>query len=341
MKIFKLLIILSFLLQACTSLHTRHLESDARIIVSEFIYDEAPFPQCHASTILETDSGLMAAWFGGTYESHPDVSIYVSTRQQGKWSDPMLVADGIQNDSLRYPCWNPVLVKRDNGDIILFYKAGPNPREWWGCYKVLAAGEKNWSASQRLPDSFLGPVKNKSFELTDGTYLHPSSFETNEKWGICLEKSDQELGKWERTEIDNRHFNAIQPAILKHKKKTLQMLCRSRENRIVESWSYDLGKSWTPLAETGLVNNNSGIDAVTLRNGLHLLVCNPIEKGRNKLSLLVSPDGNEWKELLVLEDQPVGEFSYPAIIEDKDGTVHITYTYNRVKMKYLALSITP
>lgn len=335
----KLLIILIFISQACTSVHTRYTHATAEVTVSEFIYNEASFPSCHASTILETDSGVMAAWFGGTYESHPDVGIYVSTRQQDKWSDPLLVADGIQNDTLRYPCWNPVLIQRDNGDILLFYKVGPNPREWWGCYKVLAAGEKYWSASQRLPDSFLGPIKNKSFRLEDGTLLHPTSWETSEKWAIYLETSNQEPADWNRIEIDNRHFNAIQPTILKHEKNTLQMLCRSREKRIVETWSYDLGKSWSPLAETALVNNNSGIDAVTLTNGLHLLVCNPIEEGRNKLSLLVSSDGKAWRELLVLEDQPEGEFSYPAIIEGEDGTVHITYTYNRVKIKYLTVSI--
>jgi alpha-L-rhamnosidase len=35
--------------------------------IEEFIYDEAPFKSCHASTIAETQSGLYAAWFGGTH----------------------------------------------------------------------------------------------------------------------------------------------------------------------------------------------------------------------------------------------------------------------------------
>ncbi len=311
----------------------------AGLMHSEFIYEKAPFPQCHASTIIETKNGLLAAWFGGTYESHPDVSIYTSTRKGGKWSDPVLVADGVLNDSIRYPCWNPVLLKRTNGDILLFYKTGPNPREWWGNFMISDDDGEHWSSDHRLPLNFLGPVKNKSLTLKNGNMLHPSSYETSEKWGICLEMSDEELKTWEKIDIDNRHFNAIQPTILVHKNNTLQMLCRSREKRIVETWSYDLGKHWTPLAETALVNNNSGIDAVTLRNGLHLLVCNPIEQGRNKLVLLASVDGKEWKELLVFEDKPEGEFSYPAIIEGNDGLVHVTYTYNRERIKHLALTV--
>ena len=117
------------------------------------------------------------------------------------------------------------------------------------------------------------------------------------------------------------------------------MLCRSREKSIVETWSGDMGKTWSPLKAIPVANNNSGIDAVTLRDGLQLLVCNPVEKGRNKLSLLASGDGKEWNEITVLEDQLEGEFSYPAIIQGKDGRVHITYTYNRKTIKYISMVI--
>ena len=93
------------------------------------------------------------------------------------------------------------------------------------------------------------------------------------------------------------------------------------------------------MQATTLINNNSGIDAVSLDNGLQLLICNPIERGRNKLNILASIDGENWKEIIVLEDQLKGEFSYLAIIKGKDGTIHVTYTYNRVKVKYVHLEI--
>ena len=78
---------------------------------------------------------------------------------------------------------------------------------------------------------------------------------------------------------------------------------------------------------------------MTLESGSHLLVRNPIKKGRNKISLFDSADGITWEELLVLEDESIGEFSYPAIIQAKDGTVHISYTFNRTKVKYLHLKV--
>ena len=311
----------------------------AEILASGMIYQKASFPSCHASTVVETKAGLLAAWFGGTREKHPDVCIYMSANNNGIWSTPELVADGIINDTLRYPCWNPVLFKRDDGDVILYYKVGPSPQEWWGMYKISQDDGKTWSAAKKIPDDLLGPIKNKPAKINQGKILYPTSFETPAKWNIYVETSDQDLNNWEKTEIDNNGFNAIQPAILFHKKGKIQMLCRSREKRIVETWSDDNGKTWTPLKTTSVINNNSGLDALSLNKGLHLLVCNPVEKGRNKLSLLFSTDGKNWNDLMIMEDQPAGEFSYPAIIQGKDGSVHITYTYNRSTIKYVNVKI--
>ena len=310
-----------------------------KILTAEFIYETAPFPSCHASTIVETNEGLLAAWFGGTDESNPDVCIYTSSCIKGKWSAPVLAANGIENETLRYACWNPVLFKRDNSDIILYYKVGVNPREWWGMYKISTDQGNTWSASCKIPDHLLGPIKNKPCKLKSGTILYPTSIETKQGWNVYMEQSDQNLSHWEKTAIDNNGLNAIQPTILFHKDNKVQILCRSKEKKIAESWSADQGKTWSPLHLTNLPNNNSGIDAVTLTDGTHLLICNPIEKGRNKLALFTSQDGMEWSELIVLEDQPRGEFSYPAIIQGKDGTIHLTYTWNRVKIKYVHLQL--
>ena len=312
----------------------------AKLLTSEFIYETAPFPSCHASTIVETKEGMLAAWFGGTDEGNPDVCIYTSRLLNGKWSIPAMAADGVQNENLRYPCWNPVLFNRDNGDIILYYKVGPNPRDWWGMYKISKDHGKSWSEASRIPGLLLGPIKNKPERLKDGSILYPTSIETRQSWNVYMETSNQELTNWEKISIDNNGLHAIQPTLLFHKEGSLQILCRSKEKKIVESWSTDQGKTWTPLQKTSLPNNNSGIDAVTLKNGTHLLICNPIEKGRNKLAVLASEDGKNWNDLIVLEDLPKGEFSYPAIIEAEDGTIHITYTWNREKIRYVQVKLT-
>ncbi|MEK7718076.1 MAG: sialidase family protein [Bacteroidota bacterium] len=327
------------LLFASIPMHSYAAGIKAKILTAEFIYEKAPFPSCHASTIVETKEGFLAAWFGGTDESNPDVCIYTSSCIKGKWSTPVMAANGIENEAQRYACWNPVLFKRDNGDIILYYKVGVNPREWWGMYKISTDQGNTWSAASKIPDHLLGPIKNKPCKLRSGTILYPTSIETKQGWNVYMERSDQNLSHWEKTAIDNNGLNAIQPTILFHKDDKIQILCRSKEKKIVESWSTDQGKTWSPLHMTNLPNNNSGIDAVTLTDGTHLLICNPIEKGRNKLAVFSSEDGKIWDDVLVLEDQPKGEFSYPAIIQGEDGTIHLTYTWNRVKIKYVHFKI--
>lgn len=312
----------------------------AKVLETALIYESEPYPSCHASTILDTGNGMLAAWFGGTHEKHPDVSIYAAFYKNGKWEKPFRVADGVENELIRNPCWNPVLFKRNDGDIILYYKIGPSPSKWFGAYKISKDGGKTWSKEHRIPHNLLGPIKNKPVIAPDGGILYPTSIEDDLGWRIYMEHSNQDLSDWRKIAIDNNGFNAIQPSVLFYKDGSMQLLCRSKDKRIVESWSYDGGASWSKVQATSLPNNNSGTDAVTLADGVtQLLVYNPITQGRNKLALAASVDGKNWKDLLILEDQEKGEFSYPALIQGNDGKVYITYTYNRKQIKYAIVEI--
>lgn len=104
-----------------------------RILNSRFVYGLAPYPSCHASTIVQTGPRkLMAAWFGGTRESHPDVCIYGSEFADGAWSEPRLLASGTGTSGEPVPSYNPVLFKPTGGPLLLFYKAGIGPEKWRG-----------------------------------------------------------------------------------------------------------------------------------------------------------------------------------------------------------------
>lgn len=87
---------------------------------------------------------------------------------------------------------------------------------------------------------------------------------------------------------------------------------------------------------TSLPNPNSGLDAVTLRDGRQLIVYNHTASGRSPLNVAVSRDGKVWEAALTLESEP-GEFSYPAVIQSRDGMVHVTYTWNRVRIKHVEI----
>ena len=329
-------------------------EDDPAVVVSEFIYESAPFPECHASTIAQTTAGeIVAAWFGGTEERNPDVGIWVSRLQNGKWTRPVEVANGVQYTTPRgrvhrHPTWNPVLFQPKSGPLMLFYKAGPTPQTWWGMLTTSNDNGKTWSHPCRLPEGILGPIKNKPVQLANGDILCPTSNETNEsksKWSVHFEKTG-DLGKtWQKIGPvnDGVKIRAIQPSILFLGENRLLAIGRTRNDRIFEVASNDGGITWGEMKLGTLPNPNSGTDAVTLKDGRHLIVYNHVPGNpkswggkRTPLNVAVSKDGHTWQAALVLESQP-GEYSYPAVIQSCDGLVHITYTWKRKRIRHVVL----
>lgn len=314
------------------------------IVVDEFLYDKAPFPSCHSATIAETPTGLVAAYFGGTKERHPDVEIYISRQVNGQWLAPVSVANGIQADKTRLPTWNPVLYQVPGGDLILFYKIGPKPSEWWGLMRSSKDGGISWSEPTKLPEGYIGPVKNKPVLLSNGNLFCPSSKE-GKGWKIHFEVTADQGKTWRTVgPIESNDLDAIQPSILDHGQGKLQILARSRNRALVESWSTDQGETWSPLRKTTLPNNNSGTDAVTLKDGRQVLVYNHVlppgdlAKGpRTPLNVAVSKDGKNWSAALILEDSPISQYSYPAVIQTSDGLLHFIYTWRRQKIKHVVV----
>ena len=134
-------------------------------------------------------------------------------------------------------------------------------------------------------------------------------------------------------------INAIQPSVLIHSGGRLQAVGRTRSGRVFETWSEDGGGSWSPVTLTVLPNPNSGLDAVTLQSGRHLIVYNHTTRGRSPLNVSVSEDGMTWEAALVLERE-AGEYSYPAVIQTSDGLVHVTYTWRRQRIRHVVIDPT-
>jgi len=106
----------------------------------------------------------------------------------------------------------------------------------------------------------------------------------------------------------------------------------------------DNGVTWSPLVKTDLPNNNSGTDAVTLKDGRQLLVYNhvlppgkEVKGARTPLNVAISPDGKKWYAALILEDSPISQYSYPAVIQTSDGLVHFVYTWRRQRIKHVVV----
>ena len=325
-------------------------------IEREFVFgDERPFASCHASTVLPLPSGdVLVAWFGGSYESHGDVAIWLARRTATGWSAPRRVAD--ERD---VPHWNPVLCRSPGGRLHLFYKAGPNARDWWTRVKISEDDSRSWSDPVEPPllEGFtVGPVKDKTIVLSDGTWLAPTSRETESAWDAAVTISRDGGESWELggpVPIDHETFTGkgiIQPTLWESEPGAVHMLLRSTAGRIYRSDSKDGGRTWSTGYATELANNNSGIDLDRLPDGRLALACNPVDTSwgkRTPLVLTFSADGGRtWPTTVTLEDEdpPVdeervkldrahraNEFSYPAVVATGDEIL-VTYTWKRKRI---------
>ncbi len=307
---------------------------------SEFVFEKAPFPKCHASTIVELKNGdFLAAWFGGSNEGATDVAVWGARKAAGTWSAPTELAR--EPDAAIY---NPVLFHARDGVLWLSYKFGRSPSSWTGALRSSADEGTAWSPIRHLPAGLYGPIKNKPLLLDDGTVVAGTSVESFNSWTCWVERSTDNCRSWTRygpITFPGEEYGIIQPTVFPIGAGRLRMLVRStqRIGRICFADSGDGGKSWTEARVTSLPNPNSGIDAVALKDGRIVLAYNHTEHGRTPLNVSVSKDGGTtWNMFQTLESGP-GEFSYPAVIQSADGDVHITYTWNRLRIKHAVISL--
>jgi len=326
---------------------------------AEFIFQKAPFPSCHASTIVETQPGeFLAAWFGGREEGATDVGIWAARRDSMGWSEPFELAREPGT-----PSWNPVLFRSADGVLWLYYKFGPSPQQWTAGRRASRDGGKTWLPQEHLPAGIYGPIKNKPLVLNNGMIVSGTSVESYRSWSCWVELSRDHGRTWTRhgpivpeeawdakagtpmaiaavpgSENWHRTHGIIQPAVVSMPGNHLRMFVRATQNigRICYADSFDGGITWTPARRSELPNPNSGIDAVTLHDGRIVMVYNHAVRGRSPLNAAVSRDGDHWNSFLALETEP-GEFSYPAVIQARDGSLHITYTWNRKKIKHVVV----
>jgi predicted neuraminidase len=319
-----------------------HLSWQPGLLSTRFVFDTMVTPECHAATLAQrSDGAIVAAWFGGTHEGHVDVGVWQSVFDGQSWAWPLEVGHGYFLDGTPSSTFNPVLFQYPDSDVMLLFYLGGELESSHGTLQVSRDGAMTWSEPWLLSDSVSsGAMKNKPVLLDDGTLIYPSS-----SGGRLKFLSTSDFGEtWSQTSLTPAgEFEGLQPTILVHTNGALQALARSQSGSILTSWSTDQGNTWSVLEKTSLPNNNSGIDAVTLSDGRFLLVYNHvgIPDGywggpRTPLNVAVSEDGIHWSAAVELEDED-GEFSYPAVIQAADGTVHVLYTWNRLRIKHVTL----
>ena len=322
-----------------------------KILSNEFIIPLRDGWQSHASHILPLPGGeVFSVFFYGSREGNNDVCIYGSLRSaDGIWSEATRLSE---DDNM--PHWNPVLFRREDGAVLLFYKVGPNCSHWFTRCRISTDNCRTWSESFELVDGDRtggrGPVRNKPVYLTDGSVLAPGSTELGE-WKCFFDRSCDGGITWQRSgdvcldpswlkDYDCIDGHGIIQPTLWQTERGIHALMRSSEGYIFRTDSPD-GITWCTPYATELPNNNSGIDMVRLPDGRLVLCCNPVAANwgqRTPLSLYISEDnGATFRLLTHLQTDANGGFAYPAL-QYENGRLHISYTWNRLSIVYMCLT---
>lgn len=332
----------------------RPLPDDTPYYSEHFVNDGSPGTISHVSSITQVDeNSIMCTWYAGSREGAQDVAIYSSTFKGKKWSGPTLLVDRKKSSSElnRYvkKIGNSLIYNDNNGRLWLFYSSVAVGG--WSFtslnYKVSPDNGHSWSRSRKI---YLSPffnltnnVKNKGISFNDGSFIVPVYHEFINNFSQVLHIVPDSTAINYRINRITRTRNAIQPSLVHTGDSRIIAFFRnfSRESKrtILMASSTDLGRSWSDLSDTVLPNPNSGFDMIRLHDGGILGVINNSYEDRGNLELVISYDtGRTWKTIKIFENTKNKKYAYPSIILSTNGLYHITYTYEKKRIKHIVFN---
>ena len=314
-------------------------------------------PSVHAASLIALKDGAVRAfWFAGSREGAPDVVINTSVfdSQASRWSAPTVVVDrvGAEKGLSRYiaKLGNPVPARMADGRMQLFFVT-VSIGGWAGSSisSMISDDEGlTWGRPARLISSPLinlsTLVKSPAMLFVDGRLGLPAYHEWIGRFGEFLRVDANQV-------IDKRRMSsgrgAIQPVVFSDGPQEANAFFRqtrpsSKPKQIPTSETKDAGQTWAATKDLEIPNPNSALAALTLANGTRLMVLNNIETGRYRLVMVMrEPSSPQWRVVQVLEDDASllndqhREFSYPYLISTNGEDAHLTYTWNRTKIKHV------
>jgi predicted neuraminidase len=318
----------------------------------------------HAATLVETRTGeLLCAWFNGPGEGEPETNIVLSRLPAG--SDTWTVPEQLSSDPDRSE-QNPLLFAAPSGEVWLLHTSNePHDQSTSRVLRRLSSdGGLTWGPSAVLfdrPGSFL---RNPVVVLSNGDWLLPAYHCDTDGEASVVQLSADKGNGWTPVEVPDG-LGQVQMSVVELSPGELLAFFRSRAaDRIHRSVSKDAGRTWSSPERTALPNNNSAIQVLRLAGGRLVLVFNdstaerdqfrwvPDGQGgvrrktlRTPLTLALSEDDGAtwpyWRNLQVQDeeyrDNEFG-YSYPTLLQTRDGLLHVAYSYLRKTIKHVVLT---
>ena len=308
-------------------------------------------PSAHAATLAELPDGrIAAAWFAGTREGAADVAVWFTTLDAGAWSIPRQIAtrEGTADATLGFvrKIGNPVLYAE--GTRLHLWYVSVALGGWAGSslnHSVSQDDGRTWAPPARLQSSpFLNIstlVRAPPLQLADGGLGLPAYHEFIAKHGEWLRLSaDGMIIDKVRMVHDQRTLQPAIAALDEHHALAILRDGGPGPGRIRSATSDDGGQHWTAANALPLPNPNASVAMLRLHGG-RLLIAGNGAGNRNQLLLWISDDdGKNWRPAPTVENlaDPNAEFSYPALLQARDGQIHLAYTWRRQGIKHAAFN---
>ncbi len=303
-------------------------------------------PSAHCATLTELpDGSLLAAWFGGSFETAPDVVILASEYDPVRedWSPPRLIAE-----VPGYSLGQPVFLVRPDGELWLFFVVIMNEEgvsslpasssrnlmpplaDWTSAqphWQRSVDGGRTWESPEQLMHYPGLMFRSRPLVLPDRIILPVYDENT---WESRMLISDDDGCSWRLTGPITTPPGNIHPCLVQLSDGRLLAYLRTggEGGLIWRTESADSGETWATPEPTSLPNPNSGIDLLRLRSGRLVLAFNDSHRYRTPLCVALAEEDEVWRWRLTLEDGHA-EFSYPTLLQTEDEVIHIVYTYQR------------
>lgn len=306
----------------------RTLEPYPKLPYKEFVFAPGQIPSSHSPSIVESPDGeLFAVWYAPTPFS-PNSVIWGSRKPVGacKWTAPSLI-----HHTLGCSNKNPVLYLAQNKKLWLFWSDEKRWLKWVKDKLRVKISEDfghTWSKARDagVPTGFL--PRTNPIRLHDGSVILPLYTDWNTSSALVISRDD--CLTWERP-IYILFLFGIQPTIIQRSDSSLFALMRSgMPPRLAwQATSDDLGRSWKHQKFSTINNPGTSLEMIKLQNGHVVLAFNDSKTDRSSLSLALScDDGRSWPYTRVIEFKSGSVHTYPSIIQDKQGLIHVLYSYD-------------
>ncbi len=303
------------------------------------------FPSCHCSVVQELDNGdLLVGYYAGEDEARPDAAwVLARRRPHAPAFDPLTIVA----DTPGKPEGNGILFQTREGTVLLIYgtmhgklegPSGPGVR-WTSCDLRIKRSEDNgatWTEPQMIEAEWGHVPRCKPIRLQSGEIIFGTEYKDGHSYFWI---SADEGRSWQRTgPVPGAETE--QPALIERRDGSLLALLRPAGSipAVFTAHSTDHGRIWTPAQQSSFPCPHAALDAVRLADGRIVMAWNNDPARRNPLTLALSEDeGETWPYVRVLITGE-GQFHYPAIIQSRDGLLHLTFTNNRRTIDHVVLT---